>query len=102
MTGLPLVVPHPTTGEPCFRYHEPWPQSKTAFDATEIVIEGVPREESERICAVLDSLLHSRRNTLWLSWEVGDLLVSDNVLAMHTRSDFTSGSPRELWRIHFD
>ncbi|KAH6674037.1 putative pyoverdine/dityrosine biosynthesis protein [Plectosphaerella plurivora] len=102
MTGLPLVVPHPTTGEPCFRYHEPWPQSKTVFDATEITIEGVSKEESERICAVLDSLLHNRRNTLWLSWEIGDVLVSDNVLAMHTRSDFTSGSPRELWRIHFD
>ncbi|KAL9946834.1 dityrosine synthesis enzyme [Verticillium nonalfalfae] len=102
MTGLPLVVPHSTTGEPCFRYHEPWPQSKTTFDATDVAIEGVSAEESAEICAVLDALLHDRRNTLWHSWENGDLLVSDNMLAMHTRSDFKSGAPRELWRIHFD
>ncbi|EQK99744.1 Pyoverdine biosynthesis [Ophiocordyceps sinensis CO18] len=67
LTGLPLVVPHPTTGRPCLRYHEPWPQSRTKFDATS-----------------------------------GDVVVSDNTLMMHTRSDFTAGSDRELWRIHFD
>ncbi|KAG7127004.1 Isocyanide synthase xanB like protein [Verticillium longisporum] len=102
MTGLPLVVPHPKTGEPCFRYHEPWPQSKTTFDATDVAIEGVSAEESAEICAALDALLRDRRNTLWHSWENGDLLVSDNTMAMHTRSDFKSGAPRELWRIHFD
>ncbi|KAG7136837.1 Isocyanide synthase xanB like protein [Verticillium longisporum] len=90
------------TGEPCFRYHEPWPQSKTTFDATDVAIEGVSAEESAEICAALDALLRDRRNTLWHSWENGDLLVSDNTMAMHTRSDFKSGAPRELWRIHFD
>ncbi|KAL0783397.1 hypothetical protein CaCOL14_001303 [Colletotrichum acutatum] len=102
MGGLPLVVDHPTTGEPCIRYHEPWPQSKTAFDATDVVIEGVRESESTEICNVIDSLLHDRRNTLYFTWQQGDLLVSDNILAMHTRSDFTAGSPREMWRIHFD
>ncbi|KAK1463003.1 taurine catabolism dioxygenase TauD [Colletotrichum cuscutae] len=102
MGGLPLVVDHPTTGEPCIRYHEPWPQSKTAFDATDVVIEGVSESESTEICNIIDSLLHDRRNTLYFSWQQGDLLVSDNILAMHTRSDFTAGSPREMWRIHFD
>ncbi|KAF6842778.1 pyoverdine dityrosine biosynthesis [Colletotrichum musicola] len=102
MTGLPLVIPHPSTGEACLRYHEPWPQSKTAFDATDVNIEDVDEAESAEICAQLDSLLHDRRNTLYFSWEEGDMLVSDNMLAMHTRSDFKAGSPRELWRIHFD
>ncbi|KDN65174.1 putative taurine catabolism dioxygenase TauD [Colletotrichum sublineola] len=102
MAGLPLVIPHPATGEPCLRYHEPWPQSKTAFDATYVNIEGVTGSESDEICDIIDSLLHDRRNTLYFAWEEGDLLVSDNTLAMHTRSDFTAGSPREMWRIHFD
>ncbi|OHW90955.1 pyoverdine dityrosine biosynthesis [Colletotrichum incanum] len=102
MTGLPLVVSHPTTGEPCIRYHEPWPQSRTVFDATDVAIEGVSESESTEICNTIDSLLHDRRNTLYFAWEEGDLLVSDNILAMHTRSDFTAGSPREMWRIHFD
>ncbi|TKW52762.1 Spore wall maturation protein DIT1 [Colletotrichum tanaceti] len=102
MTGLPLVVPHPTTGEPCLRYHEPWPETKTAFDATYVSIDDVAEAESADVCGTIDSLLHDRRNTLYFAWEQGDLLVSDNFLAMHTRSDFTAGSPREMWRIHFD
>ncbi|KKA28498.1 hypothetical protein TD95_003224 [Thielaviopsis punctulata] len=102
MTGIPLVIAHPVTGEPCLRYHEPWPQSKTAFQPTQIRIEGVSQEESDAICETLDALLHDRRNVFWHTWEKGDLLVSDNVLAMHTRSDFKPGEPRELWRIHFD
>ncbi|KAK6225519.1 pyoverdine dityrosine biosynthesis [Colletotrichum tabaci] len=102
MTGLPLVVSHPTTGEPCLRYHEPWPETKTAFDATYVSIDDVGEAESADVCDTIDSLLHDRRNTLYFAWEQGDLLVSDNILAMHTRSDFTAGSPREMWRIHFD
>ncbi|KAI0440046.1 pyoverdine/dityrosine biosynthesis protein [Xylaria telfairii] len=101
--GLPLVVNHPQTGMPCLRYHEPWPQSKTRFDPTTVTIENVSDGwSSDSICEVLDSLLHDRRITYYHTWEKGDLLVSDNILSMHTRSDFTGGSDRELWRIHFD
>ena len=104
LRGLPLVVDHPTTGKPCLRYHEPWPQSKTAFDPTYVTIEDEhgPIENNDALCAVLDSLLHDRRVAYWHSWEKGDLIVSDNILTMHTRSDFTAGCDRELWRIHFD
>ncbi|GAP91335.2 putative pyoverdine biosynthesis [Rosellinia necatrix] len=101
--GLPLVVSHPQTEVPCLRYHEPWPQSKTRFDPTIVEIDN-PNDgwTSESICDELDSLLHDRRITYYHTWEKGDMLVSDNILAMHTRSDFTGGSDRELWRIHFD
>lgn len=106
LQGLPLVVDHPSTGRPCLRYHEPWPQHKTQFDATQVTIENVDAEEldldSAAICAVIDSLLHDRRVAYYHAWEKGDLLVSDNILALHTRSDFTAGCDRELWRIHFD
>lgn len=102
LTGLPLVVPHPTTGRPCLRYHEPWPQSRTKFDATSVAIDGHDEGESAAICEAIDAALHDRRVAYYHVWAKGDVVVSDNTLMMHTRSDFTAGSDRELWRIHFD
>ncbi|KAF5024489.1 hypothetical protein F66182_3429 [Fusarium sp. NRRL 66182] len=102
LRGLPLVVDHPTTGKPCLRYHEPWPQSKTRFDASEVTIDGLEPTQSRAVCAAIDSVLYDRRVALYYAWEKGDILVSDNVLMMHTRSDFAAGIDRELWRIHFD
>ncbi|PHH60970.1 hypothetical protein CDD81_985 [Ophiocordyceps australis] len=102
LSGLPLITPHPATGQACLRYHEPWPQSKTQFDATSVTIDGLSESESRAICQAIDAVLHDRRVAYYHSWEKGDVLVNDNVLMMHTRSDFTAGSDRELWRIHFD
>ncbi|KAM4063527.1 pyoverdine/dityrosine biosynthesis protein [Hirsutella rhossiliensis] len=102
LKGLPLVVPHPTTGKPCLRYHEPWPQSRTQFDATSVTIDGHEEGESTAICEAIDAALHDRRVAYYHVWQKGDMVVSDNTLMMHTRSDFTAGSDRELWRIHFD
>jgi alpha-ketoglutarate-dependent taurine dioxygenase len=102
MNGLQLVVPHPTTGKPCLRYHEPWTQDKTKFEATNVTIEGQEAAISSAICAAIDETLHDRRVAYYHAWYKGDLIVSDNILMMHTRSDFTAGTDRELWRIHFD
>ncbi|KAI1370220.1 Pyoverdine/dityrosine biosynthesis protein-domain-containing protein [Hypoxylon crocopeplum] len=104
--GLPLVVDHPVTRRPCLRFHEPWPQPRTHFDATHVTIDNADTTtdgtDSASICDVLASLLHDRRVAYYHAWEKGDLIVNDNILAMHTRSDFTAGGDRELWRIHFD
>lgn len=104
MNGLPLVANHPATGQACLRFHEPWPQSKTQFDATSVTIDGpgVYAATSDAICDAITGVLHDRRVAYYHAWDKGDLLVSDNILAMHTRSDFTAGCDRELWRIHFD
>ena len=120
LRGLPLVADHPTTGQPCLRYHEPWPQSKTKFEQTLVEIENADDtnddanegpglgldlalgRDGKAVCEALDGLLHDRRVVYYHAWEKGDLLVSDNILAMHTRSDFTAGCDRELWRKHFD
>lgn len=104
LQGLPLVIEHPTTGRPCLRFHEPWPQSKTRFAPTDVQIENVNNAEwdSDSICTALTELLHDRRVVYYHAWNKGDLLVSDNTLAHHTRSDFTAGCDRELWRINFD
>ncbi|KAL6918219.1 hypothetical protein ACHAP8_007582 [Fusarium lateritium] len=102
LRGLPLAIDHPTTGKPCLRYHEPWPQSKTVFDASEVTIDGLEKTESAAITDAIDSVLYDRRVALYYAWDKGDILVSDNILMMHTRSDFTAGVDRELWRIHFE
>ncbi|KAI6445494.1 hypothetical protein MCOR22_004279 [Pyricularia oryzae] len=102
--NLQLVVDHPSSGRPCLRYHEPWPSSRTVFDQTIIELQGgdISTGSSSEICAKIDSVLHDRRVAYYHSWEEGDLLVSDNILNMHTRSEFVAGCDRELWRIHFD
>ncbi|KAH6970329.1 Pyoverdine/dityrosine biosynthesis protein-domain-containing protein [Fusarium avenaceum] len=102
LSGLPLVVKHPVTGAPCLRYHEHWPESKTKFEATNISIDNQPPKVDQLVRHELEMLLHDRRVTYYHAWEKGDLLVNDNILNMHTRSDFSSGCERELWRIHFD
>ncbi|KAM0243076.1 hypothetical protein ACHAP5_006957 [Fusarium lateritium] len=102
LKGLPLVVDHPTSGKPCLRYHEPWPQSKTKFDASEVTIDEIEPSQSAAVCDAITSVLYDRRVALYYAWDKGDILVSDNILMMHTRSDFTAGIDRELWRIHFD
>ncbi|KAJ4252339.1 hypothetical protein NW762_010937 [Fusarium torreyae] len=102
LRGLPLAINHPTTGKPCLRYHEPWPQSKTRFDASDVTIDGLEPTQSSAICDTITSVLYDRRVALYLAWDKGDIVVSDNILMMHTRSDFTAGIDRELWRIHFD
>ncbi|KAJ6788941.1 hypothetical protein PWT90_05193 [Aphanocladium album] len=102
MKGIPLVIPHPETGKPCLRYHEPWPQTKTKFDATNVTIEGLSEAENAQLCDAIDQTLHDRRVAYYHAWEKGDMVISDNILMMHTRSDFQAGCDRELWRIHFD
>lgn len=92
LQGLPLAVDHPTTDQPCLCFHEPWSWSKTRFGPMHAEIGNASTEhESGRVCAALGALLLDRRVAYYLAWERSDLLVSDNVLAMHSRSDFRAG-----------
>ncbi|RGP81180.1 hypothetical protein FLONG3_717 [Fusarium longipes] len=78
LEGLPLVVNHPSTNKSCLRYHEPWPQSKTRFDASEVSIEGLEPTQSAALCNTIDSVLYDRRVALYYAWEKGDILCRDN------------------------
>ena len=98
MKQLPLVVAHPATGEPCVRWHEPWPEWKTKFANCVIRMENAGQE----YVGLVDRMLYDRRVCLYFSWMKGDVLVSDNFAMLHTRTAFEGESDRELWRIHFD
>jgi alpha-ketoglutarate-dependent taurine dioxygenase len=100
--NLDLVSPHPSLGYPCIRYHEPWPSTRTRYDPTEVTIDGLSFEESGKVTDILDSLLYDRRVCYYHEWVEGDLVLSDNVSMMHTRTGFIPGALRELWRIHID
>ncbi|KAF9769205.1 hypothetical protein IL306_013394 [Fusarium sp. DS 682] len=94
--SLPLVVSHPVDSQPCIRWHETWPQEKTKFGAATITIDN----GDQSIVALVDTLLHDERVCLRFTWEVGDVVVNDNVKTLHTRTAFQRGADRELWRIH--
>ncbi|KAL8949691.1 MAG: hypothetical protein Q9222_004220 [Ikaeria aurantiellina] len=97
-TDLSLVVPHPTNQKPCIRWHEPWYKWQTKFSHNEIRITN----GEQRYKDLIREMLYDRRVCLYFNFEQGDILVADNVSMMHTRTSFTAGTGRELWRIHFN
>lgn len=96
MTNLPLVVPHPETGADCLNFLEPWPQHKTRFAYNSISIENGPQSYLD----VVTTALYDPRVTLRFEWCQGDVLASDNMAMLHTRTAFHEAEKRELWRIH--
>ncbi|KAF2108932.1 putative pyoverdine/dityrosine biosynthesis protein [Lophiotrema nucula] len=95
-TGLPLVVRHKETGAPCLRWHQPW--TKTKFSKYYVTIEN----DDQSLVDVINALVYDYRLCLRFAWQVGDLLINDNVSMLHTRTAFTGDCDREMWRIHFD
>ncbi|KAH8807447.1 putative pyoverdine/dityrosine biosynthesis protein [Xylogone sp. PMI_703] len=98
LKDLPLIVRHPVTNAPCLRWHEPWDETKTKFSTCKVTLAN----DDEEIIDVVTKLLYDYRVCLRFTWNVGDWLVSDNTSMLHTRTGYTSGCERELWRIHFD
>lgn len=101
MTDLPLVAPHPSTGKPCLRYHEPWYKWQTAFATNEIRIND-GEEGKQHYKNLIREMLYDRRVCLYFGFRQGDVLVADNFSMLHTRTAFPKGTGRELWRIHFN
>lgn len=102
VTGSKLVIPHPTTGKPCLRYHEPWPATKTKYDSILVTLENHDEDTGRQLFETIDSVLYDRRVAYYHVWEKGDMLISDNILNLHTRTNFEGKADRELWRIHLD
>lgn len=98
MKNLEFVFPHPETGEDCFNFLEPWPQCKTQFAYNTISIENGPQRYLDEITKTL----YDYRVTLRFEWCPGDVLLSDNMKMLHTRTAFSDTEERELWRIHIN
>ncbi len=61
-------------------------------------IEGVDGEESEKILTRLFELTEDPANTYEHVWQVGDLLMWDNLACLHARTDWPENEPRMLRR----
>jgi alpha-ketoglutarate-dependent taurine dioxygenase len=95
---LPLLLTHPTSGQPCLRWHQPWDSTKTKFSTCKVTIDN----DDASIISTIDNLIYDYRVCYRFKWKVGDLLVSDNMSMLHTRTGYSSNCDRELWRIHCD
>ena len=63
-----------------------------------IEILGLSAEENEALLAELFSYLYEPSNILEHQWRTGDLVVWDNLLLQHARSDFDSAKYRRHLR----
>ena len=61
-------------------------------------IEGVERNESERILSRLFELTEDPASTYEHVWQVGDLMMWDNLACLHARTDWPDGETRTLRR----
>ncbi|KAI1299711.1 Pyoverdine/dityrosine biosynthesis protein-domain-containing protein [Xylaria venustula] len=97
-SGLPLIVRHPVTNNPCVRWHSPWSSDKTKYSTYKIRIEN----EEQSLIELVEKMVYDFRTCLRFTWEKGDVLVNDNISMLHTRTWYTSNCEREMWRIHLD
>ncbi|PYH88061.1 Clavaminate synthase-like protein [Aspergillus ellipticus CBS 707.79] len=96
--NLPLVIAHPVSGLPCLRWHQPWGAQQTKFSTCDVTIHNA----NAGLIPQIDDLTYDYRVCKRFAWHVGDVLVSDNISMLHTRTAYTSDCDRELWRIHCD
>jgi alpha-ketoglutarate-dependent taurine dioxygenase len=85
----PVLWDHPRTGAPTVYV--------SAMQTDSIV--GLPERESEALLVALWDRLYEPGNVYTHRWEVGDLVVWDNVSVQHARDDVKPGDGRTLRRV---
>lgn len=86
---LPFVGRHPRTGEALV-----W-----AGDLHTIEVVGLASPAADALLDELFAFLYAPENTYRHEWQVGDLLVWDNVALQHFRPDFPSTEARTMQRV---
>ena len=84
----PIVIAHPATGRPALFVNRLMTDS----------IVGMSREESEPLLERLFQHLEQRDNVYEHVWQVGDVLIWDNLSTVHARTDFDPKERRALRR----
>lgn len=86
---LPLVGRHPGTGDALV-----W-----AGDLHTIEVVGLAPSDGDALLDELFAFLYAPENTYRHEWQVGDLLVWDNLALQHFRPDFPSSEARTMQRV---
>jgi len=103
---LDPIIPHPVTGEPVWFnqvnvHHNTYYKESPMFENSDLPDEMYPTHSQYGDGAEVDvDVLRNVRDANWnnavgFDWKEGDVLVLDNVLAMHSRLSFT-GTKRKL------
>jgi alpha-ketoglutarate-dependent taurine dioxygenase len=85
----PVVLPHPVTGRPILFVNELM---------TDSIVELAP-EESEALLHELFAAFDDPAITYRHRWQVGDLIVWDNLALQHGRTEIPAGEQRSLRRV---
>jgi taurine dioxygenase len=85
----PMVAPHPRTGAPVV--------NANALQTDRVV--GLSEDESETLLTELFEVLYAPDNVFVLEWDVGDLVIWDNLAIQHERPDFPVREPRTMQRV---
>ena len=86
---FPVIDRHPITGDEFLRYSE----MQTSY------VAGVSERESEALIARLYEHLYRPDHVYEHHWEVGDLVLWDNVALQHGRPEFPGSAHRTLRRV---
>lgn len=100
-TIAPIICNHPVKGFPMIRYCEPAQEDdKTFINHPSLEFKGVAKNKITDFHHSLREALYSSQNFYAHSWQTSDVVISDNYTLLHGRSEFTSGAPRHLRRVH--
>jgi alpha-ketoglutarate-dependent taurine dioxygenase len=90
-TVHPVVVPHPVTGDKCIFVNE----------MMTVEILGLDRRDGDALLDELFAHLYDPANIYEHHWQVGDLVVWDNLVVQHARPAVLDATPRTLRRVVF-
>lgn len=97
----PLVVPHPSTGEPTLRFNEPPDPANEAFlNRPRHRFDGVAPDEVPALLTELHDALADPACYYEHVWQRGDIVIADNYTLLHGRTAFTPRAPRHVRRVH--
>jgi taurine dioxygenase len=85
----PIIGVHPTSGRPVVMANE--------LHTDHVV--GLPRAESDALLAELFAVLYDPDNVHEHRWQVGDLVLWDNIALHHGRRVIPTDEPRTLQRV---
>ena len=97
----PIITKHPIWNFPVIRYCEPSQDGDQNFVNPPILeFEGIADNDVADFHNSVRVALYAPENFYAHSWQIGDVVISDNHTLLHGREAFTSGAPRHLRRVH--
>lgn len=96
----PMIMSHPLTGEKIFRYLLLGKSSVQSIDGyCSINGERIDEQQCEEFITKMKILMNDPRWYIEHSWQEDDLVIVENHLLLHGRTEIHEETERELWRV---